>query len=413
MGKNVDSIKSTRQGNGERPSASPNRRSFERSLLALSKWFERNRRVLPWRDDPATYRVWISEIMLQQTQVVTVVPYFEKFVARFPTVESLASASEEDVMLHWAGLGYYSRARNLRKGAQAIVAKGRFPQTREEWLEIPGVGDYTAGAILSIALDLPEAILDGNVERVLSRVRRVARGRGDAAYKARLWRLSRVFVERGAAVGVRPRVLNQALMELGATTCTPRKPLCAFCPLTEICRARVEGEQETYPPRKAPKEWLQVREELHCVLDERGDRVLVRRREAGEWRAGLWDLPALTAADRAAAAPGGAKLELLGSLETKHVVTRHKVTRVTKVWRVVKTRGRAKAAVVKIPGVKERGLLMAAEGARLGVGSGDAGYEVGSSVQEGLRWISVDQPEVAVGSALRRTLQQVRERYGA
>ena len=148
-------------------------------------WFERQQRVLPWRDQPTLYRVWVSEIMLQQTQVITVVPYFERFIAKFPDVHALARATEAEVTAQWAGLGYYSRARNLRKGAIAIEAEGRFPATRAEWLEIPGVGDYTAGAILSIAQNLPEPILDGNVERVLSRVRRVSRARGDAAFKSR------------------------------------------------------------------------------------------------------------------------------------------------------------------------------------------------------------------------------------
>jgi A/G-specific adenine glycosylase len=352
--------------------------SFAASLEGLGAWFERKKRVLPWRDEPSLYRVWISEIMLQQTQVITVVPYFERFMARFPTLEALAKAPQEDVLAQWAGLGYYSRARNLHKAAQQMVAAGGFPRDREGWLEISGVGDYTAGAILSIALNQPEAILDGNVERVLSRVRKVTRVRGDAAYKARLWRLSRAFVVRGHERGVRPSVLNQALMELGATTCTPRKPLCVFCPLQGVCRAFVAGEQEAYPPRKKPKEWLRVREELHCVLDG-GGRVLLRRREAGEWRAGLWDLLSV-----APGAGGKRGLEKVGTVETKHVVTRHKIERVTHVWRV-------KAEAEKAAATR---LLRAAE---------DSG--------DGTRWISVEEPEVAVGSALKRTLQAVRERF--
>jgi A/G-specific adenine glycosylase len=333
------------------------------SLDALAAWFEKKKRVLPWRDEPTLYRVWVSEIMLQQTQVITVVPYFERFMARFPTAESLASAPEADVLAQWAGLGYYSRARNLHKAAQQIVAQG-FPKDREGWLEIPGVGQYTAGAILSIALDQPEAILDGNVERVLSRVREVTRAGGDAEYKEALWRHSRAVVEQGHKRGLRPNVINQALMELGATTCTPRKPLCVFCPFKKICGAFAKSEQESYPPRKKPKQWLNVQEELHCVLDGQG-RVLLRQREAGEWRAGLWDL--------LNEAPG--KLERIGKVETKHVVTRHKIARVTHVWQMRK--------------------LRAAESSDVGV-----------------RWVTVDDPEVAVGSALKRTLQAVRERFG-
>lgn len=359
---------------------------FGGALDAFASWFERNQRILPWRDDPSLYRVWVSEIMLQQTQVATVVPYFERFLKRFPTVESLAAAPQEDVLLHWAGLGYYSRARNLHRGAQLIAAQGGrtggfggFPRTRAGWLEVPGVGEYTAGAILSIALDLPEAILDGNVERVLSRIRRVNRKGGDAAYKARLWRLSRIFVERAHARGIRPRVLNQALMELGATTCTPRKPLCAFCPLAPICRARAAGEQEAYPPRKKPKEWLQVREELHCVLDAAG-RVLLRQRAKGEWRAGLWDLPE--------GEPLGLRVEKLGAVDTRHVVTRHKISRRTHVWRLAG---------------KPRADLRAAE----------AGGDVPAAREDGGRWFSAEAPEVPVGSALKRTLREVLDRYGA
>jgi len=177
-------------------------------LNQMAGWFERQQRILPWRENPDTYRVWISEIMLQQTQVVTVIPYFEKFIARFPTVQALAQAPEEDVLLHWAGLGYYSRARNIHRAAKIIDQAGCFPSTREGWLEIPGVGHYTAGAILSISLNQPEAILDGNVERVLSRARRVSRMKGDSFYKERLWRLSRIVVERAFDLKIPPRAAN-------------------------------------------------------------------------------------------------------------------------------------------------------------------------------------------------------------
>lgn len=346
--------------------------SFHTALGALQQWFERQKRVLPWREQPTIYRVWISEIMLQQTQVATVVPYFERFVARFPDVESLAQAPEDEVLLHWAGLGYYSRARNLHKGAQKILRDG-FPRTREGWLEIPGVGDYTAGAVLSIALDQSEAILDGNVERVLSRIRRVNRKRGDAAYKARLWRLSEIFVTRGTARKIRPSVLNQALMELGATVCVPKRPRCQLCPLQAICRAQAAGEQELFPPRKAPKTWLRVREEVHCLLDREG-RIYVQKKNAGEWRAGLWDFPGQPPEP-------GLQAEPLGEIETRHVVTRHKISRVTRVWRV------------------KRGWQAAESDGSLG------------------RWIRSDfqspgnAPEVPIGSALKRTVLAIRERY--
>jgi len=348
---------------------------FAQALRSLGRWFERQKRVLPWRDQPTLYRVWVSEIMLQQTQVVTVIPYFERFVARFPTVEALAAADEAEVMKHWAGLGYYSRARNLHRGARSIVAAGDFPRTREGWLEISGVGDYTAGAILSIALDQPEAILDGNVERVISRLRRVTRVAGDATYKRRLWRLSRAFVERGAALGVKPSVVNQALMELGATFCSPRSPKCDLCPLRAICRGARLGDAESFPPKKRKKEWLQVQEEMDCVIDAEG-RCLLRLRGEGEWRAGLWDLPSSQGPV--------AGCEKVGVLETRYVVTRHKVTRTTHVWRVS-------------PG------WVASES------GGDSALD-GAGTR---RWVSLTDPEVAIGSALKKTWQHVRERFEA
>ncbi len=333
------------------------------ALLKLATWFERQKRVLPWRDDPTLYRVWVSEIMLQQTQVSTVVPYFEKFMSRFPTLEKLAEASQEEVMLYWAGLGYYSRARNLHQGARQIQHPGRFPRNREEWLEIPGVGEYTAGAILSIALDLPEPILDGNVERVLSRVRKVPR---TERYKERLWRLSRILVEKAREQGIRPSVLNQSLMELGATLCTPKSPRCLLCPLASLCRAHQAGCEQEFPLKKKPKEWVKVEEELHCWIDAEG-RVLLRQRATQEWRAGLWDFPEQSP-------PALAKK--VGVVETRHVVTRHKVTRKTHVWA-------CKA-------------LTAAEAGRM--------------PSDDFRWVESDKPDVAVGSACRRVLSEIKKR---
>jgi len=361
---------------------------YRNALLQLGAWFERQKRALPWRDEPTLYRVWISEIMLQQTQVATVIPFFEKFVGRFPTVESLAAAPVEDVMQYWAGLGYYSRARNLHRGAQIVVGLGRFPATREEWLEIPGVGSYTAGAILSIALNQPEAILDGNVERVLSRIRRVNRMRGDAEFKVRLWRLARAFVTNAHSLEISPSVLNQSLMELGATVCSPRSPKCGVCPLSEICRASIAGEAELYPPRKKPKKWLDVREELHCVLDEEGQ-VLLRQRQPGEWRAGLWDfLDEVSSLNEVLGANEKSGMKALGTVETRHVVTRHQVTRVTHVW--VRPSNR---------------LLKAAEGE---IGNGSTST---LSSKSSIRWVTTRNPEVAVGSPLKKTMQVIQERF--
>jgi A/G-specific adenine glycosylase len=345
--------------------------TFHQALRELASWFERQKRILPWRDEPTLYRVWISEIMLQQTQVVTVVPYFERFLNRFPSVEALAASSEDAVMHAWAGLGYYSRARNLHRAAKTIVSLGAFPRERAGWLEIPGVGDYTAGAILSIALDQPEAILDGNVERVLSRIWLVDRARGDAAYKQRLWKLSRAVVRGGDRLRLRPSVINQALMELGATLCSPRKPKCLLCPLAGVCRAHRTLLQEAYPPKKKPKVWIQLAEEVHCLLNDQGQ-MLLHQRGAGEWRAGLWDFSSAAPVSLGWAARD---LEKVGQVERKLIVTRHKITRTAHVWRL-----------------KNKGLTAAES-------------------SEGARWVSVRNPEIAVGASLKKTVQSILETF--
>ncbi|MBL7714665.1 MAG: A/G-specific adenine glycosylase [Bdellovibrionales bacterium] len=292
--------------------------------LRLDRWFSNHSRVLPWRDDPSVYRVWVSEIMLQQTQVATVIPYFENFLKKFPTVEALASCSVDEVEKAWAGLGYYSRARNLRAAAIQIVKAGGFPSTRDAWLEVPGVGPYTAGAIASIALEKPEAILDGNVERVISRIDRVSRSQAgsDAAYKAKLWEKAGEWVRVAHQAGVGPRNFNQALMELGAMVCKPKGAICGACPVQTHCQAFSKSEVENFPEKKKKKQWLQVAEEVHAWIDR--DQLLLRRRAQGEWRAGLWDFM-----DQA---PSGKTYKKVASFQSKHVVTRHKITRKTTVW---------------------------------------------------------------------------------
>jgi A/G-specific adenine glycosylase len=297
------------------------------ALRNLENWFTLQKRVLPWRESPTLYRVWVSEIMLQQTQVVTVVPYFERWTERFPTVEALASAESDEVLRFWAGLGYYSRARNLHRGAQKIVEQGHFPQSRAEWLEIPGVGNYTAGAILSIASNQPEAILDGNVERVISRVRRVSRQKGDSEFKSRLWRLSKIFVVSANQNNIAPSILNQSLMELGATLCTPKKPKCSVCPLSGLCRAHQYQEQELYPPKKKPKSWVHLEENSLALVNEQGS-ILLSLHARKRWRAGLWDFPSRPPQEWI---NGSTRL---GQIETQYVVTRHKVKRLTEVRRV-------------------------------------------------------------------------------
>jgi endonuclease III len=345
------------------------------ALRNLENWFTLQKRILPWRESPSVYRVWVSEIMLQQTQVVTVIPFFERWIERFPTVEDLARADLEQVLKYWAGLGYYSRARNLHRGARQMIELGRFPQSRMEWLEIPGVGHYTAGAILSIASHQVEAILDGNVERVLSRVRRVSRQKGDAPYKSRLWRLSEIFVQRAAHHQIDPSVLNQSLMELGATVCTPKKPKCGACPLSRLCRANQTLEVESYPPKKKAKVWIHLEEKTYAWVNLKGEVLLSLHSDQNQlqksqskknilnksllskkWRSGLWDFPSQERwPETFLSQPFQATLEQstrLGQIETQYVVTRHKVRRVTEVWRVL-TPIHSKSWSVAIPSLGE------------------------------------------------------------
>jgi len=296
------------------------------SLRQLASWFEDTKRLLPWREDPTPYRVWVSEIMLQQTQVATVIGYFDRFMKRFPDIQSLAQASESEVLLLWAGLGYYRRAKHLHRASQEVVKAGTFPESRQEWLKLPGVGEYTAGAILSIAYGKPEPLLDANVERVLARLRCVGREQGETFYKKRLWRLAKFFVEKGHALGIPPSCLNQALMELGASLCSVSQPECLICPLNRLCRSFKRGQQTDYPTKKSPKVWIAVQETVHCIF--RGDEVLVRQRESPQWRAGLWDF--------LVEKPVWTSLRYLAEVKTQHVVTRHKIQRRTHIWKLSK-----------------------------------------------------------------------------
>ncbi len=301
---------------------------FER----LIQWYQRQKRALPWRDRPDPYFVWVSEIMLQQTQVKTVLPYFESFICKFPTVNDLAKAPLESVLVAWSGLGYYSRARNLHAAANQIVQQGGFPQSRDQWQTLPGIGPYTAGAIASIAGNQPEPILDGNVERVLARFQAMGASRGEGAYKKRLWRLSEWMVKQAYGLGIAPRDFNQALMELGALVCAPKSPQCLLCPWQGLCRAQDLGKVEAYPLKKAGKPWIYLEERLHGLLDASGQ-VLLASSESGPWRKGLWDLPAkipMPLKERK-------KLKYLGQVEVNYTVTRHRVRRLIRVWEMPQT----------------------------------------------------------------------------
>jgi A/G-specific adenine glycosylase len=219
-----------------------------RSLLA---WFRSHARRLPWRQNPSPYAIWISEVMLQQTQVEAVIPFYERFLHAFPTVEKLAQAPTEQVLKVWSGLGYYRRARHLHGAAQDIVARfgGRFPHDYQAACSLPGVGDYTARAVLSIAYGLPYAVLDGNVARVLARLRALEGHANQPRFRSAVTRELELLLSRR-----RPGDFNQALMELGQTVCLPRAPRCADCPLRRWCQAHQLGRQESYPfpkPRRA------------------------------------------------------------------------------------------------------------------------------------------------------------------
>ncbi|HEY7956985.1 MAG TPA: A/G-specific adenine glycosylase [Polyangia bacterium] len=253
---------------------------------ALIRWFRAGHRKMPWRELRDPYAIWVSEIMLQQTRVDTVVPYFEKWMARFPSVRALAKAPLDDVLEHWAGLGYYARARNLHAAAREIETRygGRFPDAPEEVRALPGVGPYTAGAILSIAFGQAAPILDGNVARVLARVYARAGAVDDPALRKELWALAAKLVPEGAASD-----FNQAMMELGATVCAPRAPDCARCPLSQVCEARAQDRIDALPgpKRKRPPKPVDA---VTVLLERRGEVLLVRRPPSGLW-GGLWEPP--------------------------------------------------------------------------------------------------------------------------
>ena len=252
----------------------------------LLSWYDANRRDLPWRHTCDPYAIWISETMLQQTRVETVIPYYERFLVRFPDVETLADAEQEDVYGCWAGLGYYSRARNLHAAAKVIVRDfdGTLPDDTDALRSLPGIGRYTAGAMASIAFDRPEAVVDGNVKRVLARLLGIREDVTDRRVEEAVWAEASTL-----ARGPRPGDCNQALMELGATVCTPRSPDCAACPLRRSCDARRAGDAEALP-RKAARVRVRSVRGVAVWLERRG-RVLAVKREAGRLLGGLWELP--------------------------------------------------------------------------------------------------------------------------
>lgn len=261
-----------------------NRRRVQEALL---DWYQAHRRELPWRKDSDPYAVWVSEMMLQQTQVATVIPYFERWLKLFPDVHALAAADEADVLLAWQGLGYYSRARNLLKGAREVVDRhaGKVPAELEQLRALPGIGPYTAGAIASIAHNRAEAIVDGNVIRVLSRLYALAGDPSKARPKRALWELAEALVPAHA-----PGDFNQALMELGATRCTPKKPSCGSCPLSSECLALARGEVERFPETPPRAKITQVHM-LAAVIERDGRFLLGKLSERAPRWSGMWQFP--------------------------------------------------------------------------------------------------------------------------
>ncbi len=252
---------------------------------ALLAWFDvHGRHDLPWQvaDDP--YKVWVSEIMLQQTQAKTVLQYFDRFMQRFPTVHDLGTASWDDVAPYWAGLGYYARARNLHKAAGIVAARGHFPQTLEEWIELPGIGPSTAGALMSLGLRKYGVIMDGNVKRVLSRFFAIEDDLSKPVHERAMWELA-----KSLCPSERNHDYTQAIMDLGATICTPKKPLCLYCPMQAECKAHAQGLENELPFKKAKKP-VPIRSAQVLVIQCGEDWLWQQRPSSGLW-GGLWCLP--------------------------------------------------------------------------------------------------------------------------
>ena len=267
--------------------------TFAGQVLA---WFDQHgRKDLPWQHDTSPYRVWVSEIMLQQTQVRTVIPYFERFMQRFPAVQALAEAPIDEVLHLWTGLGYYARARNLHRAAQQVCTDhgGEFPGSLEGLQSLPGVGRSTAGAILSIAFGQRAAILDGNVKRVLARYHAVAGWPGETAVHRTLWDCAEEHTPQARVADY-----TQAMMDLGATLCTRSRPRCEDCPLQHTCAAQAQGRQSEFPGKK-PRKTIPIRNTVFLILrDAQGEVLLQQRPPSGIW-GGLWCFPELASIEEA------------------------------------------------------------------------------------------------------------------
>lgn len=331
---------------------------------ALLRWFRRAARDLPWRRTLDPYAIWVSEIMLQQTQVKTVIPYYERWMSQLPDLEVLARTPIDEVLKLWQGLGYYSRARNLHLAAQAILAnhEGQFPTNAEQILSLPGIGRYTAGAISSISFNEPQPILDGNVIRVMTRVHAIATDPKSRAAQAFLWKeaeawvsaASRITPHHQAGLSGNCSALNQALMELGATICSPKAPQCHQCPLSSLCRAHQKGHELRYP--KLPKRAASIARSVYAFVLQSGPRLWVGRRVGGGANSGLWELPTIETPSGSQAQPipeemfrlwsGVERTKVCPLIRVKHSITKH--------------RFETSAFVVKIPTRSRRQIEMLA-----------------------------------------------------
>ncbi len=332
---------------------------FRRLLLS---WFLERMRDLPWRRTRDPYRIWLSEIMLQQTRVAAVIPYYLRFLENFPDVQTLAGAETDRVLTNWAGLGYYSRARNLQRAAKEIVSQhsGEFPREFDAALALPGIGHYTAAAVLSIAYGAPHAVLDGNVARVLARLAAV---RGDLRAPATWRKLQAAAQDLLARDGAGD--WNQAMMELGATVCTPKAPRCAECPVEKWCRARQLGIEETLPSARKKGVTVKITLAAAVLLDPRGRTLLVRQADSdGDLFSHMWQFPALETTGKSG------KKALLAYLQKKFGVStngnlkplaaaRHTVTfrnirlepYLIHVAKLPRTKGMLEASLAEVPGI--------------------------------------------------------------
>jgi A/G-specific adenine glycosylase len=348
-----------------------------RLVAALLEWFAENARDLPWRRTCDPYAIWVSEIMLQQTQVKTVLPYWERWMRELPTLQALARTRSEKLHKLWEGLGYYTRVRNLRKAARVILREhdGRFPEEFEAVRALPGIGRYTAGAICSIAFNQPVAVLDGNVIRVLTRVFGITDNPRERRANARLWRLAGQLVTHASRDASRPvpepapcSRLNQALMELGALICVPRNPRCHACPAAASCTARRRGQADRLPNLGRSPAAIS-RRFAAFVVESRG-RYLVRRRPAGVVNAQLWEFPnvelnGVRVRLRIAArhAVGFVPRELTPMITIKHSITRYRITLQT--WQAKPGPGAARTSGRWLPLTRLRRLPFAAAHRRI------------------------------------------------